>query len=135
MTDTIESRLAEMGVKLPVPAAPAANYIPSVQSGRLLYTSGQIPMVDGKLERTGLLGRELDVAGGQASARSCAINVLAVVKAAVGDLARVSRVVKGASDFLVEALGERGRHARSAIGMASLPLDSPVEVEAIFEID
>lgn len=154
MTDTIESRLADMGVKLPVPAAPAANYIPSVQSGRLLYTSGQIPMVDGKLERTGLLGRELDVAGGQASARSCAINVLAVVKAAVGDLARVSRVVKitvfvastpdftqqhlvanGASDFLVEALGERGRHARSAIGMASLPLDSPVEVEAIFEID
>lgn len=153
MTDTIEARLAEMGIQLPAVAAPAANYVPFAVSGSLLLTSGQLPLVDGKLLHTGLLGRDLDAAKGQEAAKWCAVNILATAKSALGDLERIKRIVKitsfvasmpgftqqhlvanGASDFLVEALGERGRHARSAVGMAALPLDAPVEVEAIIEI-
>lgn len=153
MSETAEDRLAKLGVSLPVPGAPAANYVPYRLSGNLLYTSGQVPMKDGKVAVAGLLGRDLDVAAGQEAARICAINVLAVAKAATGDLEAIRQVVKvtvfvasapdftqqhlvanGASDFIVAVLGERGRHARSAIGMASLPLNSAVEVEAIFEI-
>lgn len=151
---TIESRLAEMGVVLPAAAAPAANYLPYAQAGNLLFTAGQLPLKDGKLTASGLLGRDLDTAAGRDAARQCAINILAQVKAATGDLGRLKRIVKisvfvastpdfteqhlvanGASDFLAEALGEAGKHARSAVGMAALPLDAPVEIEAICEIE
>lgn len=153
MSQTIEQKLAEMGVVLPEAAAPAASYQPYVRSGKLLFTAGQLPLSGGRLISTGLLGRDLDVAGGQQAARQCAINILAQVKAATGDLERIVRFVKltafvasapgfaeqhlvanGASDFLAEALGDRGRHARSAVGTATLPLDAPVEIEAIVEL-
>lgn len=153
MTDTIEARLARMGIELPAAAAPAANYVPYAVSGALLFTSGQLPLVAGQLIHTGLLGRELDVEQGQEAARWCAINILAQARAALGDLEKIARIVKitafvasvpnftqqhlvanGASDLLVEALGDSGRHARSAVGMASLPLNAPVEIEAILEM-
>jgi enamine deaminase RidA (YjgF/YER057c/UK114 family) len=153
MVDTIEARLKAEGVTLPAAAAPAANYLPFMQTGNLLYTSGQLPLVGGKLMATGLLGRDLDVAAGKDAAKACAINILAQVKAATGDLEKIARVVKitvfvastpdfteqhlvanGASDFLAAILGERGRHARAAVGTASLPLNAPVEIEAILEI-
>ena len=122
-------------------------------SGNLLFTAGQLPLKDGKLVATGLLGRDLDTAAGQEAARLCAINVLAQAKAALGDLEKIGRLVKitvfvasapdfaeqhlvanGASDLFAAALGEAGKHARSAVGTASLPLDAPVEVEAVIEI-
>ena len=148
-----EARLSELGIVLPEAAAPAANYIPFVVTGSMLFTSGQLPLSGGKLSATGLLGRELDVAAGREAAKWCAVNILAQAKAALGDLERIGRIVKisvfvastpdfteqhlvanGASDFLVEVLGDKGRHARSAVGMASLPLDAPVEIEAVIEI-
>lgn len=154
MGDSIEEKLAGLGIVLPQAAAPAANYVPFMRSGDLLFTSGQLPMKDGKLAATGLLGRDLDTAAGREAARLCAVNVLAQAKAALGDLELVRRLVKitvfvasapgfteqhlvanGASDLFVAALGEAGRHARSAVGTASLPLDAPVEVEAIFEVE
>jgi enamine deaminase RidA (YjgF/YER057c/UK114 family) len=153
MSDTIEKRLQELGIDLPAPAPPAASYIPTVQTGNLLFVSGQLPLRNGKLEKTGLLGRDLNTAEGNAEARQCAINVLAQIKAAAGSLERVKKIVKltvfvaatpdyiepqvvanGASDLLGAVLGEAGRHARSAIGMAVLPLNAPVEVEAIVEL-
>ena len=153
MVDTIEARLAAEGVTLPAAAAPAANYVPFVRTGNLLFTSGQLPLSGGKLVSTGLLGRDLDTAAGQDAARACAINILAQVKAATGDLEKIARIVKitvfvastpdfteqhlvanGASDLLATVLGERGRHARAAVGTASLPLGAPVEVEAIVEL-
>ncbi|MDP3895148.1 MAG: RidA family protein [Mesorhizobium sp.] len=153
MADTIEARLEAMNIALPVAAAPAANYVPYVMSDGLLFTAGQLPLRDGKLIATGLLGRDLDTATGKEAAKACAINILAQAKAALGDLEKIRRLVKitvfvastpdfteqhlvanGASDFLVAALGERGKHARSAVGTASLPLNAPVEIEAIFEI-
>lgn len=153
MADTIEARLAAEGVTLPAAAAPAANYVPFMQSGNLLFTAGQLPLADGKLVATGLLGRDLDTATGREAARACAINILAQVKAAAGDLEKIARIVKitvfvastadfteqhlvanGASDFLAKVLGERGKHARSAVGTASLPLNAPVEIEAIVEL-
>ncbi|MCG6115964.1 MAG: RidA family protein [Mesorhizobium sp.] len=152
MAEIIEQRLRRMGIELPEVATPAANYLPFVQSGNLLMTSGQLPLQAGKLVATGLLGRDLDTAAGQAAARICAINVLAAIKSALGDLEQIRRTVKitvfvasvpgfaeqhlvanGASDLLAEALGERGRHARSAVGVAMLPLNAPVEIEAIIE--
>ncbi|MEO5756919.1 MAG: RidA family protein [Mesorhizobium sp.] len=153
MSETIERRLRDLGVTLPVAAAPAANYLPYCRADRLLFIAGQLPRKDGRLLSTGRLGSDLDAATGSEAARQCAINILAHAKAAVGDLENISRVVKitvfvasepgfieqhlvanGASDLLVAVLGERGRHARSAVGAASLPLNSPVEVEAIFEL-
>lgn len=153
MANSIEKRLLELGVELPTPAAPAANYIPSVQTGNLLMLSGQLPIKDGKLMAMGQLGQELGVEAGKLAAKWCAVNVLAQAKTALGDVERIGRIVKitvfvasapdfseqhlvanGASDFLVAALGERGKHARSAVGMASLPMNAPVEVEAIIEI-
>jgi enamine deaminase RidA (YjgF/YER057c/UK114 family) len=153
MSDTIEKRLADLGVTLPAAAAPAANYVPFARSGNLLFTAGQLPLKDGKLQVAGHLGRDVDTATGQEAAKLCAINILAQAKAALGDLEKIARVVKitvfvastpefteqhlvanGASDFLFAALGERGRHARAAVGMASLPLNAAVEVEAIIEI-
>jgi enamine deaminase RidA (YjgF/YER057c/UK114 family) len=153
MPRTIEARLAEMGVTLPDAPAPAANYVPWVISGDLVIVSGQISIWDGQLI-TGKLGADMDVAAGQAAARVCAINLLAQVRAACGgDLDRLDRVIRlggfvnatpdftahpqvvnGASDFMAEALGEAGRHARAAVGCASLPMGVAVEVEGMFRI-
>lgn len=153
MTETIEDRLKLHGVTLPEAAAPAANYLPYKRSGKLVFTAGQLPLDGGRLTATGLVGRELDTAAGQEAARRCAINILAQAKAAAGSLDRIVSVVKitvfvasapgfneqhlvanGASDLLVAILGDAGRHARSAVGMAALPLDAPVEIEAVLEI-
>jgi enamine deaminase RidA (YjgF/YER057c/UK114 family) len=152
----IETRLAEAGVTLPSPAAPVANYVPYVIAGHLLVISGQLPLGhDGKLADAlkGKLGQGISAETGQEAARLCAINVLAQAKAALGDLARIKRCVRlggfvnsdphyaalapvmnGASDLMVTVLGDAGRHARSTIGVAELPLDACVEVEAMFEI-
>ncbi|MGN6306527.1 MAG: RidA family protein [Mesorhizobium sp.] len=154
MGETIEKRLSDLGIVLPAAAAPAANYVPFVRSGNLLFPSGQLPIKDGKLAVTGLLGRDVDTAGGQEAARLCAINVLAQAKAALGDLEKIRRLVKinvyvasvpnfteqhlvgnGASDLFANVLGERGKHARVAVGMAALPLNAAVEVEAILEVE
>lgn len=153
MSDTIETRLQSLGVTLPEAAAPAANYVPFVITGNQLFVSGQIPMGPNGIEHVGKLGDTYSVEEGQAAAKLCAINLLAQAKAALGDLEKVARLVKivgfvnstgdfteqpkvvnGASDFLVEAMGERGKHARSAVSAASLPFGVAVEVEAIFEI-
>jgi len=150
---TVESRLLDLGVELPTPAASVANYLPYSRTGNLLFTSGQLPLRDGKLIATGLLGADLDVAAGRQAAQWCAANVLAQVRAATGDLAAVKQLLKivvfvagapgftdhhlvanGASDLFVHALGERGKHARSAVGMAALPMNAPVEVEAVIEL-
>lgn len=154
MDEKIEQRLAQLGVTLPAAAAPAANYVPFSRTGNLVMTAGQLPLKDGKLTATGLLGRDVDTATGQEAAKYCAINILAQAKAAVGDLAKIKRIVKitvfvasapgfveqhlvanGASDFLVAALGDSGKHARSAVGTAALPLNAPVEIEAIIEVE
>jgi enamine deaminase RidA (YjgF/YER057c/UK114 family) len=154
MGETIEKRLSDLGVTLPAAAAPAANYVPFMASGNLVFTAGQLPLKDGKLIATGLLGRDVDVAAGKEAAKQCAVNILAQAKAALGDLEKIKRIVKisvfvasssdfteqhlvanGASDFLVAAIGERGKHARSAVGVASLPLNAAVEIEAIIETE
>ena len=153
MGETIEKRLSDLGVTLPAAAAPAGSYVPFMRTGNLVFTAGQLPLKDGKLQVTGLFGRDVDTAAGKEAAKLCAINVLAQAKAAIGDLEKIKRLVKitvfvasapdfteqhlvanGASDFLVEVLGEPGRHARAAVGTASLPLNAAVEVEAIIEV-
>nr|WP_082535124.1 RidA family protein [Nonomuraea pusilla] len=150
---TPEERLAELGLMLPPVVPPVAAYVPALRTGDLVYTSGQVPIVDGKPARTGKLGAGLGVEEGQEMARICALNALAAVKAEIGDLAKVRRVVKvvafvastpdftdqpkvanGASELFQEVFGEAGRHARSAVGVAALPLDVPVEVEIIVEV-
>jgi len=154
MTGQILTRLTEMGVVLPDPTAPVANYIPAIRSGNLMFISGQLPFGPGGDLRTGKLGADTDVTAGAEAARLCAINILAQCQSALGDLDRIVRCVKltgfvnsasdftehapvinGGSDFMVEALGDRGRHARAAVGMASLPLNAAVEIEAIFEVN
>ncbi|WP_349357303.1 RidA family protein [Stappia sp.] len=153
MSGEIEARIERLGITLPQAAAPAANYVPFVQSGNQLFISGQIPMGPDGLEHQGRLGADYTVEQGQAAAKLCAINLIAQAKAALGDLDRIVRLVKivgfvnstadftdqpkvvnGASDFMVEALGDKGRHARSAVGVANLPFGVAVEVEAIFEV-
>ena len=150
---TIDARLGELGITLPTPAAPAANYVPFVRTGNLLFVSGQLPMGPNGLAHVGRLGDGVDIDTGRAAARLCAINLIAQVKAAIGDLEKLVRVVKltgfvnsaadfgdqpkvvnGASDLMVEVFGERGRHSRSAVGAAGLPFGAAVEVEGIFEI-
>lgn len=149
----IETRLANLGITIPDAAAPAANYVPWQRHGSLLYTSGQLPLKDGGLIATGQIGGPLDVATGQEAAKWCAVNILAQAKAALGDLEAIKQILKitvfvssmpdfteqhivanGASDFLVEVLGDKGRHARSAVGMPCLPLNAPVEIEGIIEV-
>lgn len=149
----VEDKLAALGLTLPEVVAPLAAYVPSVRSGSYVYTSGQLPMVDGKLGVTGKVGAEVTPEEAKELARVCALNALAAVKSAIGDLDKVVRVVKvvgfvasapdftgqpgvinGASELLGEALGEAGVHARSAVGVAVLPLDAPVEVEIQVEV-
>lgn len=154
MDETIEARLARLGVTLPTAAAPAANYLPFVLHDRLLCISGQLPLDAGRLAYRGRLGESVSLDDGRRAARLCAVNVLAQAKAALaGDLEAIRQVLKvtgfvasadgfteqhlvlnGASDFLAEALGERGRHARAAVGVAALPLGAPVEVDAIIAV-
>lgn len=147
------ARLAELGIELPEPPAPAATYVGVVRTGDLLFTAGQIPVVGGTPVATGLVGDDVDLETAQACARQCAINVLAQVASAAGSLDAVRRVVKltvfvasapgftdqhlvanGASELVGEVLGEAGIHARSAVGTAALPLGVPVEVEAVVEL-
>jgi enamine deaminase RidA (YjgF/YER057c/UK114 family) len=149
----IGERLASLGIVLPKPAKPRFSYIPVRQTGNLLYTSGQDCRVDGKLLYTGKLGRELTVEMGRQAARQTMLNLLGVLQEHLGDLDRVEQIVKllafvnsapgfadqpsvvnGASDLLIEVFGEKGRHARSAIGTSELPFDTPVEIEMIVEI-
>ena len=153
MSSEVENRLAALGLALPEVAAPVAAYVPAVRSGAYVYTSGQLPFIDGKLPRTGKVGAEVSVEDAAELARTCALNAIAAAKSAIGDLDRVVRVVKvvgfvasapdftaqpqvmnGASNLLKEAFGEAGSHARSAVGVAVLPLDSPVEVEIVVEV-
>ncbi|TPW31209.1 RidA family protein [Pararhizobium mangrovi] len=153
MSTTIASRLEARGIALPDAAAPAANYLPFVVCGNALYVSGQLPMREGTLAYTGHLGRDLDVAAGQEAALWCAVNILAQAASALGELERVVRLVKingfvastpdftdqhkvinGASDFFADVLGERAGHARAAVGMAALPMNAAVEIDAHFEI-
>ncbi|WP_294569840.1 RidA family protein [uncultured Arthrobacter sp.] len=148
----VEARLAELGITLPAVAAPVASYVPAVISGTFVYTSGQLPFVDGKLPATGKVGAAVDADTAQSLAATCAVNALAAVKERIGDLDRVTRIVKvvgfvasdpsftgqpavinGASNLLGEVFGDAGVHARSAVGVAVLPLDAPVEVEMIVE--
>jgi enamine deaminase RidA (YjgF/YER057c/UK114 family) len=150
---TPEERLAALGLTLPAVTRPLAAYVPAVRTGNLVYTSGQLPVVDGKLLATGKVGAGLGTAEAAALARTCALNALAAVASLTGGLGAVVRIVKvvgfvssdphfteqaqvinGASELLIEVFGEAGRHARSAIGMAVLPLDAPVEVELIAEV-
>lgn len=153
MTTSIESRLSALGLALPAAPAPVANYVPACHVGGLLFISGQISRTgDGKV-LAGKLGGGVDVAAGREAAKVCALNLLAQAKAALGSLDRIERVVKltgfvnstpsftdqpqvvnGASDLLVELLGDKGRHTRSAVGVSALPADAAVEIEAIFAV-
>lgn len=155
MAGRIETKLAELGITLPRPMLPIANYVPYTRVGDLVFVSGQVPAVDGKIAITGKLSWAVSVEQGKEAARLCFINVLVHLKAACGgDLDRVRRVVRlggfiaapadftqhalvmnGASDLAVAVFGEAGRHARTTIGVPSLPADAAVEVEGLFEID
>lgn len=154
MPGAVEKRLAELGINLPTAPAPSANYVPYVRTGSLLTVSGQICYgADNKLVAKGRLGDTVSMEDGQKAARACALNILAQVKAAIGDLDKVTRVVRlggfvnsapgftdgpkvmnGASDLMVEIFGDKGRHARSTVGVAALPADAAVEVEGLFEV-
>lgn len=155
MAGRIDAKLAELGITLPAPVPPVANYVPFTTAGDLVVISGQIPVIDGKIAWTGKVGAAVSVEQGQAAARQCLINLIAQLRAAVGgDLDRVRQVVRlggfiaappeftqhavvmnGASDLAVAVFGEAGRHARSTIGVPSLPGDAAVEVEGLFLID
>lgn len=149
----IEKKLKELGISLPAPPKPLANYVPAVRAGNLLFVSGHGPYNDGKTMVSGKLGKELTIEEGYKTARNVALNCLASVQATLGDLNKVKRVVKllgmvnctedfkdhpkvinGASDLLVEVFGDAGRHARSAVGMQSLPNGIPVEIEMVLEV-
>jgi enamine deaminase RidA (YjgF/YER057c/UK114 family) len=154
MAGLIEKKLSGLGVTLPTPASPIANYVPFVRSGNILVVSGQVCFgIDGKLVVKGQLGAGVSVEDGQKAARACAINLLAQLKAALGDLDKVVRVMRlggfinsspgftegpkvmnGASDLMVEVFGDKGRHARTTVGVSALPADAAVEVEGLFEV-
>lgn len=146
----VEARLAELGLTLPPVAAPVAAYVPALVDGNHVYTSGQLPFQGGQLPATGKVGAEVDPAEAAEMAGICAVNALAAIKSVIGDLDRIEQVVKvvgfvasdpsftgqpqvvnGASELLSQVLGEAGAHARSAVGVAVLPLDTPVEVEVL----
>lgn len=149
----IETQISEIGLTLPEVAAPAGAYVPALEVGELVYTSGQLPIVDGKLAVTGTLGAEVDVATGYDAARIAALNALAAIKSVIGDLDNIEQIVKmtgfvnsapdftdhpkvinGASEFLREVFGQRGAHTRSAVGVAALPMNTPVEIELIVKV-
>ncbi|MGO4596716.1 RidA family protein [Terrabacter sp. 2RAF25] len=149
----VEDRLSELGLTVPEVVPPVAAYVPVVREGDLVFTSGQLPMVDGSLAATGKVGADVDAETAKSLAATCALNAIAAIKSEVGDLDTVSRVVKvvgfvasdpgftgqprvinGASELLVKAFGDKGIHARSAVGVAALPLDAPVEVEVIVSV-
>lgn len=153
MAGEIEAKLAELGITLPQPVPAAANYVPAVRSGNMLYVSGQLPIGPGGITLTGTLGDGVSIEDANAAAKLCAVNILAQTKAVIGDLDAVVRIVKlvgfvasapgfgdqpkivnGASDLMVEVFGDKGRHARSAVGVAALPFGAAVEVEAVIEI-
>lgn len=153
MADDIERALAEKGLTLPTPAAPAGSYVPVVRSGNLLFIAGQLPLGPNGLEHVGRCGENISVEDAQQASAMCALNILAQVKAAAGSLDAIVRVVRlggfvnstpdfadhpkvinGASDLLVELLGDKGRHARAAVGVANLPFGVSVEIEAIVEV-
>jgi enamine deaminase RidA (YjgF/YER057c/UK114 family) len=150
---TPEQRLAALGLELPPVALPVASYVPTSRTGDLVFTAGQLPLVGGQLPLTGKVGQEVTAEDAKDLARQCALNALAAIKAEIGELARVRRVVKvvgfvasdpgftgqplvinGASELLGEVFGDAGVHARSAVGVAVLPLDAPVEIELIVEV-
>lgn len=149
-----EERLAELGYVVPPVVPPVAAYVPAVRTGAYVYTSGQLPMIDGALPATGKVGIDVTPDEAKALAARCALNALAAIKAEVGDLSRIRRIVKvvgfvasdpsftgqpavinGASELLGDVFGNAGIHARSAVGVSVLPLDAPVEVELIVEVD
>lgn len=153
MPGTVEKKLSELSIVLTAPAAPVANYAPFVRTGNLLMVSGQICLDAGKLVAKGQLGAGVSVEDGQRAARACAVNLLAQVKSALGDLDKVLRVVRlggfvnaapgfvdgpkvmnGASDLMVAVFGEKGKHARTTVGVSALPLDAAIEVEGLFEV-
>jgi enamine deaminase RidA (YjgF/YER057c/UK114 family) len=153
MPGTVEKKLSELGIVLTAPAAPVANYVPFVRTGNLLMVSGQICLDAGKLVAKGQLGAGVSVEDGQRAARACAVNLLTQVKSALGDLDKVLRVVRlggfvkaapgfvdgpkvmnGASDLMVAVFGEKGKHARTTVGVSALPLDAAIEVEGLFEV-
>lgn len=153
MAGKIDAHLADLGITLPTATAPVANYVPYVVAGNLVHISGQITMENGELKFVGKLGKDFQVEDGQKAARLCALNLVAQLKSAIGDLDKVTRVVKlnafvnsdpsftdqpkvvnGASDTMVEIFGDAGKHARSAVGVASLPLGVAVEIDGIFEV-
>ena len=153
MAGTVDERLRALGIAVPTPAAAAANYVPFLISGSLIFVAGQLPMEAGKVRYTGKLGGPISVEDGQKAARLCALNIIAQVKAAAGgnldrvravrlggfvnatpDFADHPKVVNGASDLIGQVFEDRGRHARAAVGAGSLPFDASVEVEAIFEL-
>ena len=150
---TVEDRLAELGLSVPEVVPPVAAYVPAVRDGNLVFTSGQLPMVDGSMAATGKVGGSVTPEIAKELAQACALNAIAAIKALIGDLDKVSRVVKvvgfvasepsftgqpvvvnGASELLAKAFGDKGVHARSAVGVVALPLDAPVEVEVIVSI-
>lgn len=154
MAGTIEARLKALGLALPEAKAPIATYVPFLHMNGQLLVSGQLPMKDGAVAVTGTLGDGVDLAQGQEAARLCALNILAQAKTALGDLDRIAqllrlngfvsaspgfadhpKVINGASDLMVEILGDKGRHTRIAVGCASLPLNAAVEIDAVFAID
>ena len=154
MAGTVEKRLTDLGIVLPTPTAPIANYVAFVRTGNFMVVSGQLCLDgDGKLVAKGKLGAEVSVEDGQRAARACAINLLAQIKAGLGDLNKVVRVMRlggfinstpgflelpkvmnGASDLMVAVFVDRGRHARTTVGVATLPMDAAVEVEGMFEV-
>ena len=153
MAGAIEAKLQELGLELPSAAAPAANYVPFQLSGQQLFISGQLPLISGGPEYKGKLGADVDVETAEQAAKACALNILAQAKAALGDLDRIQQilrlggfvnctpdftdhpeVINGASNFLVEVLGDKGRHTRFAVGAASLPRGVAVEIDALIAI-
>jgi enamine deaminase RidA (YjgF/YER057c/UK114 family) len=150
----IESNLANLGLNLPAISKPVAAYIPAKQSGKLVFTAGQLPMVNGELISKGLLGQDIEIEDANTAARICTLNALAAIKGVIGDLDRIKQVVRvvgyvasvptftqqpavvnGASELLLEIFGDSGKHARSAVGMAVLPMNASVEIELTVEVE
>ena len=150
----VETKLESMGLKLPEAPKPVAAYIPAKQTGKLVFTAGQLPMVQGELISKGLLGQDVEIEEANKAARICTLNALAAIKGVIGDLDRIKQIVRvvgyvasvptftqqpavvnGASELLLEIFGENGKHARSAVGMAVLPLNASVEIELTVEVE